>query len=359
MNAALTVNHLRAWSALALAPLVALGLLTMSTPASAQSNAAAAEALFDEGRALMAKKRYDEACAKFAASHETDPSVGALLNLCDCREKNGQFASAWGAYSEAASLARQTGDRRRAQFAEGRAAAIKPKLSYLTIEVADDQKLPGLTLRRDGEPVAEALWNQKVPVDPGTYTIRVEAPGHEAREFKVEVGAAKEERAVVPELERRVETDLEPPTGDGSGSDAVPPGGDGGSLGGGSPVRGSGGMPMGRKVAIGLGAAGAVGVIAGSVFGLQASSKWDDAKANCVNGDLNNCTPEGVSLADDARSAATLSTVSFIVGVAAVGAGAALWFLTPTDSGSGAEHATRIEPLISPDLVGARVHLRF
>ncbi|GAB4539481.1 MAG: hypothetical protein Tsb0020_53170 [Haliangiales bacterium] len=313
-----------------------------------------AEALFEEGRQLMDQKRYGEACRKFRASYEADESVGALLNLGDCREKNGELASAWGAFREAATLARRTGETQRQRFARSKAEELKGRLSYLTIEVSDDARVAGLTLTRSGEEVPEALWNQRVPVDPGAYVIRIEAPGYEAAELPVEVkGERDDARVTAPVL-----TAAAQPSGDGQ--PAGPTGGGGGGGGGVMPPvdSGSGGMPLGRKAAIGAGAAGAVGLIVGAVFGLEASSKWDEAKQNCVDGDLTNCNDRGVTLGDEAESRALLSTVGFAVGVVGVGAGVALWFLTPADSAT-AERAAQFTPLVSPDSVGATVRWRF
>jgi hypothetical protein len=325
-----------------------------AAPAAAQN--AAAEALFNQGRDLMKQKKFAEACEKFQDSHELDPSVGALLNLADCREKNGQIASAWAAFREAASLARQRSDKRREQTAMENAKKLEGRLSYLVIEVPDEARVDGMILRRNGETVVSALWDEKVPVDPGKYVIRVEAPGYRPAELEVDVEPrGGEARAQVPPLEPAPQA----PGGSGQRPPANPESGDGapGEMIVDQPAAGAGGMPTGRKVAIGVGAAGVVGLGVGAVFGLRASSQWDKAKAECVDGDLDDC-PGGVRLGKDAQSSATLSTVAFGVGVAAVAAGAVLWFLNPPAADGQAEQA-RIEPVFGPQSLGAQVTLRF
>ena len=53
------------------------------------------------------------------------PSIAAtLLNLADCREKNRQLASAWGAFVEANRMARANGDDKLARVAAKRAALV-------------------------------------------------------------------------------------------------------------------------------------------------------------------------------------------------------------------------------------------
>src|SRR5271156_1769624 len=76
-------------------------------PASA-TDKVAAEALFEEGRRLVAAGSFADACPKFADSERLDPSGGALLNLASCYEKLGRSATAWVTYREAASAASAT-----------------------------------------------------------------------------------------------------------------------------------------------------------------------------------------------------------------------------------------------------------
>jgi hypothetical protein len=326
----------------------ALGL--SAAPAAAQQ--AAAEALFNQGRELMKQKKFAEACEKFQGSHELDPSVGALLNLGDCRKQNGQIATAWATFREAASLAHQLGDTKRKGIAEKYAKQLESSLPYLVIDVPEGARVNGMVLKRNDETVVSALWNEKVPVDPGTYVIRAEAPGYKPAELTVEVPArGGETRATVPALEP--ESTSEGPGGGSSSdtkvtdtavtaetpADTTP-------------------LPTGRKIALGAGAVGVVGLTAGMILGLRASSLWNDAKAECVDGDLDNCTPRGVTLANRARSSANLATVSFTVGVAAAATGVVLWILNPPPA-DGAEQAARIEPVLGPDALGAQVTLRF
>src|SRR4051794_21941124 len=102
-----------------------LGLMAHPLAAQSSSDKATAEALFANGRRLMASGDYAAACPKFAASQKLDPGVGTLLNLADCYEKKGQTASAWGEFLEAASAARAIGSKEREQAARDRAQSLE------------------------------------------------------------------------------------------------------------------------------------------------------------------------------------------------------------------------------------------
>src|SRR5688572_5007835 len=75
-------------------------VVALSGSAAADAKAKA-ESLFRQGRELMAGGRYAEACAAFDSSQKYDPSTATLFNQADCREKNGQLATAWGLFVEA------------------------------------------------------------------------------------------------------------------------------------------------------------------------------------------------------------------------------------------------------------------
>src|SRR5580704_996459 len=111
--------------------LIAAPSPTFAQPKSGETSVAA-ETLFREGKRLMTDGKLAEACDKLAASDRIEESVGTLLNLADCREKNGQLATAWATFLRAASIARTAGDGAREAEARRRASVLEPQLAYLT-----------------------------------------------------------------------------------------------------------------------------------------------------------------------------------------------------------------------------------
>jgi Flp pilus assembly protein TadD len=112
-----------------------------------------ADALFAEGRDLLEKGRFSEACARLARSEELSPAVGTLLNLGYCYEQVGQLRSAMDAYSEADVLATAAGETKRAAFAKERFAAVEPRAPKLDVRVTAPEP-PGLEIARN----SVALW---------------------------------------------------------------------------------------------------------------------------------------------------------------------------------------------------------
>jgi hypothetical protein len=326
----------------ALALVLALAPCLASAPAHAQragvDSKAAAEALFDHGRQLHAAGRYAEACPKFAESQKLDAGVGTLLYLADCYEKIGQTASAWAGFREAAAAAKNAGQEEREKIARDRAAALEPHLSRLTITV--DAGGEAVEVRRNGVPVGKPLWGTAIPVDPGRHTLSASAPGKKTWTGRVDVahnGAAASIR--VPRL---VDAPASPPPGDAAG------GGDG--------SRGAGQ----RAAGLVLGGVGIGGLVLGAVFGAQAIAKDGDADNNCRPDDPTLCTQRGLDLADDASTAATVSTIAFAAGGVALLAGGLLFFTAPRGAPAtrGARHAPaaslRLAPAIGPGAGGVR-----
>jgi hypothetical protein len=177
---------------------IAAAVAGRATPARAD---AAAEALFQEGRTLLAQGDLPGACDRFQRSNDLEAKVGTLLNLGNCREQEGKLAEAWSAFSDAKSLATVQGDTRRVEEATTRADALEPKLAWLTITVADDARHAELAITRDGKAVQPAVWDRAVPVDPGTHEIAARAPGRKPWTRSLTIALGARDAVDVPALE--------------------------------------------------------------------------------------------------------------------------------------------------------------
>jgi len=273
------------------------------------AKAATAQQLFDEAIKLMDTRNYAEACPKLARSQELAPSGGTLLNLGDCYEKNGQTASAWISFRDAAARAATAGQKQAQAAALVRADALAPKLLRMTITLAPDARVPGLEIKRDGQVVSNAELGIDVPIDPGPHKIEATAPGHVPWTNEVSVVQGKPtEPIVIAKLEPRP---AEPAAARGATID---------------PNRGNTQRTIGLVVAGG----GLLAASIGAVFGLKAFSTNDDALSHCRDAvDAKRCDPTGLSLTDEARTQATISTVLVTLGTAAVAGGIVLYMLAP------------------------------
>src|SRR5262245_38672975 len=106
----------------------AIVVVTVGSRAGAQTAAdkAAAEALFDQGRAAMQEGDFGKACGLLERSQHIDPGVGTLLYLAECYEKSGRSASAWATFREAADAADRAKETGRARTGRDRAARLEP-----------------------------------------------------------------------------------------------------------------------------------------------------------------------------------------------------------------------------------------
>ena len=143
---------------------------------------AQAAALFREGKTLMDAGKLAEACAAFERSQAVEARVTTVVNHANCREKNGQLATAARLFAETAEqlrIATEEDSVALRKLATDRVAALQPRLSRLTLRIAPGQP-PGFELHRGGVPAPSAQWNQPWPVDGGTYELFATAPGHQS-----------------------------------------------------------------------------------------------------------------------------------------------------------------------------------
>jgi serine/threonine-protein kinase len=321
----------------AIAVAVATSTFTPSAMAQTVADKAAAEGLFDQGRAAMQEGDFAKACGLLERSQHIDAAVGTLLYLAECYEKSGRTASAWATFREASDAAAAAREPQRARTGRERAQRLEPLLSRLTVQVAPEtQHLQGLTVDRRDKAIQPALFNVAVPTDPGEYTITVSAPGHEPWSGTVTVPERGGRVSInVPALRKSepdkgaMATTPTPPAAGAVGPDKPAGAADAPATMSVSTTPDESRASGQRTMGIILGAAGVVGVGVGTFFGLRAFSK---------NGELEDCTTctdaQGAPLLEDAKSAATAANIAFSVGLVALAGGVVLYLTAPPSNGT-------------------------
>jgi tetratricopeptide (TPR) repeat protein len=308
-------------------------LISLSGTASAQSDKAAAEALFREAMRLSKANDFKSACPKFEESLRLEPSLGAQYYLADCYEKVGRTASAWANFTEVADKERLAGDLSKEKAARARANALESKLSHLSVEV-EDRALPGLSVRRGDVPIGSGQWGLSVPVDPGSYEIHASAPGRLDWSHTVEVpsGAAVTERVPALEAAPVVATPAPTPT-------PAPPLAPAPSepLPAPAPV-----SHTQRTVGVVVAASGVAALGVSGVLAVLAKSANSDSKRAGECDSANLCSKAGLADRNRAVSLADAATVVSIVGAAAAVSGAVLWLTAPSDHRETARAQTQL-----------------
>ena len=183
---------------------IAAALISVEARAVTPEDRAAADQLFNDGRAAVKTGNYEVGCAKLASSQALDPTSGTLLALGDCYELAGRTASAWATFSDAAAMAANAKDQAREEEATRRADALAPRLSKLVVELpADEKSAADLKVVRNGKPMEVSTLGAAIPVDPGNQKVEVTLPGRKpwSGEVTVPFGPGTT-TLVVPALER-------------------------------------------------------------------------------------------------------------------------------------------------------------
>lgn len=296
----MSIRPPRATELLAAAALVFV--LSTTARARADGPTSIAEQLFLEGRALMQAEEYEKACEKFKASYALDRSAyGTLLNLALCHEATNKLATAWAEFRvvAAASEGRRAD---RVALAREREATLFPKLSYLKIVVPEAARAPGLTIRIDGTPIEDSVWDTEVCLDPGPHVVDVSAPGKTSQRSELTIGAEADHQAITVAPLRDAPSPRPPVAVDQGGR---------------------------ARTILGyaLGGTGVAAAGVGLVFGLVASNQRDEARSLC---DPDRVCPsqerrdDAARIYSSARSSSHASTALVGVGAALIVSGVVL-----------------------------------
>jgi hypothetical protein len=281
-------------------------------PMTAHAADSEAEALFNQGNALVSAGRYAEACPKLAESERLEPALGTRFNLADCYEHLGRTATAYTLFIDVARAAHAAGKFERERLAKERVAALAPRVPMLRLEVK--AAAPDLEIRIDEALIPPAAWRTERALDPGPHKITATAPTRTPWQW---AGSAPEGRmtvVTVPELvtppppKAKAETETETP--------APAP-----------PTSGS----SRRNVALGVGGIGLAGLLVGAIAGAMALSSRSRAEDVCAEATYHfHCPTEaGANEWSSANTAGNIATVGFVLAGVGLAAATVIWLTAP------------------------------
>jgi hypothetical protein len=291
-----TERHCVARAALAVLALSAA--LGVAPAAQAQTDPAAAEALFREGRALADAGDIAGACAKFRESARLDPAVGTTFNIADCEERLGHLAKAWTLFGEV--VHRLPASDKRHDVAKKRVAALEPRLPKLSVRLAATAPA-GTRVTRDGVELGAASLGTPLPVDPGEHVVIVSAPGHADRQFKLIISEREIQTLDVEAGPAQSGAIEKPKTGVELDTTAAP------SSSRRSPV-------LGYVV----GGVGVAGFITGAIAGVLVLQKKGVVDEHCPD---KVCDDEGYAAVESGKTLGIVTTAGLVTGLVGVGAG--------------------------------------
>lgn len=286
-----------------------LAIIALVLPLAAYGDdKAKAVALFDEGQREMKAGNFEKACEAFRQSLALKVDSGTRGSLARCYEKVGKVASAYKLWV----VLSATAPERLRPDALANAKNLEPRLPYFTVKLAPNAP-PKIAITLNGE---EIEWkpDEPQPIDPGPYVLEAKAASYSTFRKEFTAAEGKTEEIAIPFAPKPVV--VEPAPSPPPPVETPPPARSG----------------TGRKIGYALIATGGALAIGGGVLGIVAKGRYDDAKDIC-GGDIDACDPARTADAQDkvdsARTAGTMSTLSFIVGGAAIVGGVVLVVRSP------------------------------
>jgi hypothetical protein len=318
---------------------VLAAVFLFASESAAQDREQDAERLFREGQKLLEEHRYGEACPKFEAAYRKDGQLGTLLNLAFCHKEQGANWYAWLEFREAEVKAAEQKRNERQEFARKALDGLEKSLPKVILDGAQSHALTEVLV--EDRRVPEAERGSYFTAEEGKRKFTFRAKGKKTATTLVNVGPKTEkmQHIAVPELEDAPVEPVTPPPPPPQPDHPEP-----------KPPKeddyGSTQRIVGWTV---LGAGGAIGIGLGTFFGIQTLN------SPCVKASSESCTHEFPKRADQmnendkASTSATLSTISFIAGGAAIVTGIALVLTAPK-----ASREASIVPWVGPASAGVR-----
>jgi hypothetical protein len=271
-----------------------------------------ARSLANRAFELYQRGRYEEANDLFRQADEAYHAPTLVLMIARSYAKLGKLADAAATYQQVAdeSLPANASQefRRAQQSARDELAALDPDVPHLVLTFHDPRDADRAQVSVDGKVLDSRRVSRPIALNPGEHHVEITAPDAQPVTVSRTLRVGQLERVeVAPLAKLEAAGPVEP---------ATPPAADTGST----------GLLAGGIVALGVGVAG---LAMGTIAGVVALNKKSALEERCPD---QWCQPDDQSLADAAKTNATLSTVGFVVG--GVGAAAGIVLLAVRASSS-------------------------
>lgn len=255
-----------------------------------------AETLFREGREAVARGDYIHGCPRFVESLKLTQRAGPMLNLAMCDEHEGRYRAARQHWERGIALL-PTADER-VTVAQSRVVALRKKTPQLTVKLTGD--LPaGARVLLDGVGLDAGAIGAPQSLDPGKHTITLVVPGRAEAITPLTLADNEHKELYLSPSSAAV-------LGPAGAVDRDTPPSEG---------------PSGRRVAgFVVGGVGLAILGVGVATGVMTIAKKSEVDKNCMVG----CNQAARDAATAGKTLSTVSTVTFITGLAALGTGIAL-----------------------------------
>jgi hypothetical protein len=222
---------------------------------------------------------------------------------------------------------------------------------------ASGQDVVDVKVTVDGQPFADRLDGTALAANPGPhkYVFHFATGADVERSLVLREGEKDRRETIVAAPAAATAVPVVPPEGSAVPATPSP------STPVGSPATeqpAPAGMSKRRLVGWVVGGVGVAGVLVGGVAGLLSFTSWNASKNDCTASTVGKCPNHAQAVLDHdtAVSDATVSTVAFGVGLAALAAGAVILFTAPAEP---AATSLQVTPLVGPASGGLLVRGAF
>jgi PEGA domain len=275
------------------------------------------EARFKKGVELFKEADFRAALVEFRRAYDKSKNPKILYNIAKTEFQLTDYVAAIATYERYLAEGTSVIDKARRAEVEDELPKLRARVATATITTS----VPGATVSVDDEVVGTSPLASPVLLNPGSHRIVVRKDGFVESSRRIEVAGGD-----FPAIDVRL---TEQPAAVKKSSDTA------------SETSGTGSML--RTTGIIVGATGLVALGIGTAFGLSAKSKNDEAAGMCTGIECRD--PRALTLTDDARSAATISTIGFVAGGVLLAGGVGLFLFAPK---SESKTAVRLAPRVGP-----------